>query len=226
VIDLTGFESVAPGIWTSLPPGLRPAPYDRMASAYDRLVGNGVYNRLIWGCPKSEYRRAASQFLGTVTDGSILDFGCGSCVFTADAYRGNEARLTLFDRSLGMLERAARRVPNGQFLQGDALDPPFSPGSFAGIMGWGMLHIFGTESPYLAQMASLLRPGGRVAISTLVVTEPRPGNLVLRLLHRNGEAATPQGVGIVMAAFARYFELDKPERFGNMLFLTGRKPSP
>lgn len=26
-----------------------------------------------------------------------------------------------------------------------------------------------------------------------------------------------------MAAFAKYFELDTAERFGNMLFLTGRK---
>lgn len=91
-----------------------------------------------------------------------------------------------------MLERAVRRLPDGQLLQGDAVDPPFVAGSFAGVMSWGMLHIFGTDTAYLAQMATLLQLGRKLAISTLVITEPRPGNLMLKLLHRNGEAARPE----------------------------------
>jgi ubiquinone/menaquinone biosynthesis C-methylase UbiE len=225
MINLERFDRIAPAIWTSLPPEERGAPYDKMAAGYDRIVGNGVYNQLVWGCAKANYTKAASDFLAQVSAGPILDAGCGSCVFTADAYRGHEDRLILLDRSLGMLSRAKARLPEGRYLQGDALALPFEAGSFAGVMGWGMLHIFGTGAPYLAELARVVTPGALVTIATLVETEPRIGNMMLRLLHRNGEAAKPEGNGVVMAAFAVHFDLVSSERFGNMLFLTGRKRS-
>lgn len=221
--DWARFDPVAPAIWSSIPVKDRGAPYDRMAAGYDALVGNGIYNRLIWGCAKSNYRRAATDFLAKVPDGPVIDFGCGSCIFTANAYQGQEDRLTLFDRSLGMLSRAAQRLPTGRFLQGDALDTPFEEAYFSGAMSWGMLHIFGTTAPYLAQMARIVKPGGRVAISTLVQTKPRIGNVMLNMLHRNREAAKPEGPDVVMAAFCVYFELESSRLCGNMLFLTGRK---
>ena len=223
MITLERFDRIAPNIWTSLPSDARGAAYDKMAAGYDAVVGNGVYNRLVWGCAKANYARAAAEFLARATDGPIIDFGCGSCVFTAGAYRRNEDRIILFDRSLGMLSRAATRLPSGQYLQGDALNPPFEDGSFAGAMSWGMLHIFGTHAPYLKQLARLLRPGASVAVATLVLSERRIGNMMLRMLHRNGEAALPETTTEVTAAFAVLFELESTERCGNMLFLTGRK---
>ena len=221
--DWARFDPVAPAIWSSLPVKDRGAPYDRMAAGYDAVVGNGIYNRSIWGCSKSNYRRAAADLLAKVPGGPLIDFGCGSCVFTANAYRVHEERLALFDRSLGMLSRAAQRLPTGRFLQGDALDPPFEDDHFAGAMSWGMLHIFGTTAPYLAQMARIVKPGGRVAISTLVQTKPRIGNVMLTLLHRNGEAAKPEESAAVLAATCMHFELESSACVGNMLFLTGRK---
>lgn len=221
--NLERFDSIAPNIWTSLPPEARGATYDKMAASYDAVVGNGVYNRLVWGCAKANYARAASDFLMRVGEGPIIDFGCGSCVYTADAYLGNEDRIVLFDRSLGMLSRAAARLQHAQYLQGDALDPPFEEGSFAGAMSWGMLHIFGTHASYLQQLARLLRPGAAVAIATLVLSERRIGNMMLLMLHRNGEAALPETTTEVTAAFTVPFELESTERCGNMLFLTGRK---
>ena len=221
--NLERFDSIAPNIWSSLPPEARGATYDKMAAGYDAVVGNGVYNRLVWGCAKANYARAASEFLMRAGDGPLIDFGCGSCVFTADSCRGNEDRIVLFDRSLGMLSRAAARLPKGNFLQGDALNPPFESGSFAGAMSWGMLHIFGTRARYLEQLARLLRPGASVAVATLVLTERRTGNMMLRMLHRNGEAALPETTTEVTAAFVAPFELESTERCGNMLFLTGRK---
>jgi ubiquinone/menaquinone biosynthesis C-methylase UbiE len=221
--DWARFDPVAPAIWSSIPVKNRGAPYDRMEAGYDALVGNGIYNRLIWGCAKSNYRRAATDFLAKVPDGPLIDFGCGSCVFTANAYQGHEERLTLFDRSLGMLSRAAQRLPTGRYLQGDALEPPFEDAYFSGAMSWGMLHIFGTASSYLAQLARIVKPGAPVAISTLVHTKPRIGNVMLNMLHRNKEAAQPEGSEVVMAAVATYFDLESSEQCGNMLFLTGRK---
>lgn len=222
-MDLSHFEAVTPSIRTSIKAQDRGAAYDRMAAGYDALVGNGIYNRLTWGCAKANYARAASDFLIRAGDGPLIDFGCGSCVFTADAYRGHEDRLILFDRSLGMLSRAAARLPEGRYLQGDALDPPFEAGSFAGAMSWGMLHIFGTNALYLAQLARLLAPGAPVAIATLVLSERRVGNMMLRMLHRNGEAALPETASEVSRAFGDHFTLDTSTQHGNMLFLTGRK---
>ena len=223
MINLERFDRIAPNIWTSLPPEARGAAYDKMAAGYDAVVGNGVYNQLVWGCAKANYAAAASDFLLHAGDGPLIDFGCGSCVFTAEAYRGNEDRIILFDRSLGMLSRAATRLRGGQYLQGDALDPPFEVGSFAGAMSWGMLHIFGTQAVYLEQLARLLRPRAPVAVATLVLSERRVGDMMLRLLHRDGEAAMPQTMSEITAAFAVPFELESTERCGNMLFLTGRK---
>jgi hypothetical protein len=40
-------------IRSSLPEHDRGADYDRIAGGYDLLVGNGFYNRLVWGCAKS-----------------------------------------------------------------------------------------------------------------------------------------------------------------------------
>ena len=81
---LSDFPQAMAGIRTSLPPEQRSASYDRLALGYDWLVGNGLYNRLVWGCPKSAYRRHADTFLDRTGPGEILDFGCGSLVHRAE----------------------------------------------------------------------------------------------------------------------------------------------
>ncbi len=211
-----------PAITSSLPESERAAPYDKMAIGYDLLVGNSLYNRLIWGCSKGEYAQAAAGLLRQALPGPIIDFGCGSCIFTAQPYRGHEDRLTLFDRSLGMMVRAARRLPHGQFLQGDALDAPFPDNHFAGGMGWGMSHVFGTKARYLAELQRIVKPGAPVAISSLVLTDRAVGNRMLRMLEKQGEAV-PETSDQVVSAFARHFCVEDQKLVGSMLFLTGRK---
>ncbi|QKG71100.1 methyltransferase domain-containing protein [Erythrobacter mangrovi] len=211
------------GIETALPEAERGAEYDRLAKAYDLVVGNPIYNRIVWGCPKRAYDAAARRMLDR-TDGPLLDFGCGSLVFTANAYRGHEQRLVLFDRSLGMLERAQGRLPGARFIQGDAFAPPFAPASFAGAMGWGMLHVFGSKSGYLAQLRDLVSPGAPVALGTLTLAGRNPGDFMLRQLYKQGEAAEPETRDDVIAAFERHFTLEAAEPCGNMLFLSGRRP--
>lgn len=220
---LSDFPQAMAGIRTSLPPEQRSASYDRLALGYDWLVGNGLYNRLVWGCPKSAYRRHADTFLDRTGPGEILDFGCGSLVFTAAAYRGWEPRLVLFDRSLGMLARAQRRLPEGRFLQGDAFNAPFADGSFAGVCGWGMLHVFGSASGYLQAMQRLAAPGAPVAIGTLVLAGRKIGDRMLAMLERRGEASMPETPEAVTAAFENCFRLEGKELCGNMLFLHGTR---
>lgn len=218
-----GCDQISHGIWSSLPENERAASYDSIARGYDLLVGNALYNRVVWGCPKPVYRKMARAFLNLVPTGPMVDFGCGSLVFTAPEYRGHEDRLTLFDRSLAMLRRGQKRLPKGRFLQGDAFAPPIADGSFAGGMGWGMLHVFGTQSDYLRNLHRLIAPGAPVIIGTLVLSGRAIGNRWLKMLHDQGEAALPERQQDVETAFARLFTIDNSMLAGNMLFLQGRK---
>lgn len=143
-------------------------------------------------------------------------------VFTARAYAGHEDRLILFDRSLAMLQRGRDRLPEGKFIQGDAFAPPFAPRAFSGAMAWGMLHLFGGESPFLDALAALLKPAAPVATSSLILSGRSSGDAMLRALHRRGEAAEPETRASVETAFARRFHCEGSNLIGSMLFLNGR----
>lgn len=223
VVPFEQFPEIAPGIRSSLDEAERPASYDRLAKGYDLLVGNAFYNRIVWGCPKSAYARNTAAFLSSAGEREMLDFGCGSLVFTAASYRGHERQLLLFDRSLGMLERGRARLPRGRFLQGDAFAAPFADSSFGAVCGWGMLHVFGTASPYLETMHRLAGPGAAIAIGTLTRTERLIGDHWLGVLEKQGEAAAPETPDAVTAAFNQFFRLAHAEQCGNMLFLHGTK---
>ncbi len=97
------------GLLSALDPGERDAPYDRHAALYDRVVGNGLYNRLLWGASTASYAAFAATAVAAAR-GPLLDVGCGSVVFTAAGYRTAGRPLVLVDRSLGMLARAAQRL--------------------------------------------------------------------------------------------------------------------
>lgn len=211
------------GLWTSLPPEMRGADYDRIASGYDLLVGNPVYNRIVWGVWPRRYADAAAEALALASNGPALDCGCGSLVFTAPAYRqASPDCLILFDNSTGMMARGQRRLPLGTFVQGSALDMPFADSVFPTVMAWGLLHVFGSGSGLLSELRRVTGEGGTITISTLVLGERRIANRMLGLLHRKGEAAEPETEEQVTAAFSRHFLLECRERHGAMLFLQGK----
>ena len=97
------------GLLSALGPGERDSPYDRHAVLYDHVVGNRLYNRLLWGASPASYTAFAATAVAGA-QGPLLDVGCGSAVFTAAAYRTAGRPLVLVDRSLRMLARAAQRL--------------------------------------------------------------------------------------------------------------------
>jgi ubiquinone/menaquinone biosynthesis C-methylase UbiE len=215
-------EQCAPNIWSTLPSEDRGDGYDRVARTYDIVVGNSLYNRLVWGAWARTYADAARQAVADMGPGLMLDCGCGSLVFTADPYRAAPTdRMILFDRSMGMMQRGAARLPSGQFVQGDAFAMPFRDATFSAVVAWGFLHVVGSASPLLAELRRVAAPGATVTISSLVLTDRPVGNRMLGLLHRNGEATEPETQAAVVAAFSQMFRLQSERLHGSMLVLRG-----
>lgn len=200
------------------------SPYDRHAAVYDRLVGNRLYNRLVWGSSPAAYAAFAARAAADAA-GPLLDVGCGSAVFTADAYRSAGRRLVLVDRSLGMLARAAERLRGHHgdriaFVQADLFDLPFLHGSFATVACHGLLHLFDDPAPVLRVLRAQATPGGSLYVTSLVA-ETAVGSRALGLLHRTGEAATPRReqelIGIARAELG---VLTQVRRDGSMVLFT------
>lgn len=169
--------------------------YDSRVALYDRLVGNGLYNRFVWGTSPDSYAAFAAAAVAN-SDGPLLDVGCGSALFTAGAYRCAGRRMVLVDRSLGMLARAADRLQGHDperiaFVQADLLDLPFEVGSFATVACHGLLHLFEDAAAPIGALRAQIAPTGSL-YATSLVAETAVGGRALALLHRRGEAAAPR----------------------------------
>jgi ubiquinone/menaquinone biosynthesis C-methylase UbiE len=106
------------------------AYYDRRAREYDDWVyGTGLFadrHRPDW----HEERRRLEDSVRGLRPARTLDVACGTGWLTQHL-RGE---ITGLDASEAMLEIAQDRVPEGQFLVGDALALPFEDGSFDRVL--------------------------------------------------------------------------------------------
>lgn len=97
----------------------------------------------------------------------VLDVGTGSghvaCLLASMGHR-----VTGVDLADGMLERArehAARMPRAPyFVRGDAVDPPFPPGTFDAVVGRYLTWTLREPDRAFAAWRQLLRPGGRLAL--------------------------------------------------------------
>ncbi len=121
------------------------------------------------------YHDALMRAAGIEHDSAVLDIGCGTGQTTRDA-----ARLATSGRALGvdlsgdMLEIARTRaeregVRNVAFEQADAQVHRFTAGSFDAAISRTGTMFFGDHAAAFANIASALRPGGRL---TMVAWQP------------------------------------------------------
>ena len=192
-------REVEPGILSSLanPDG---AAYDKFGSAYDWLVGTRLYNALAWGISPDLSRRIASESTDSA-GGWHLDAGAGSLAFSATAYAKSARPIIVFDRSLGMLRLAqkrlaglAGRVPEHVFLvQGDLNDVPFRDGVFASIVSLHVLHHLDDAGAVIRSLDALrMGDATRLTMTSLVAGRRRFSTAYLNSLHRSGVVATPR----------------------------------
>lgn len=105
-----------------------------------------------------------ARFTGLLPAGErprLLDLGCGPGRDTL--YFGQQGYPVVgADLSAGMLAEAARRVPQGRFVQADMRSLPFTAHSFGGIWASAsLLHLPRPDAAIaLAEMVRVLAPGG------------------------------------------------------------------
>jgi demethylmenaquinone methyltransferase / 2-methoxy-6-polyprenyl-1,4-benzoquinol methylase len=144
--------------------------FDAIAPRYD------LVNRIMTFRMDVGWRRRTVASLGLPAGSVVLDLACG----TGDLCRelaSSRVRPVGVDLSYGMLAAARTDAP---LLQGDALRLPFPDGSVAGVTCGFALRNFASLPPFFAELARVVRPGGRVAL--LEVAEPP--NRLLRAGHR------------------------------------------
>ncbi len=231
LLDSGRFEKTAEGIYSSLPASERPADYDTKVTLYDMLIGNGLYNRLLWGNRPSDYAAFCQKALDAVPGGSVLDAGCGSLVFTAATYAkeaGNRP-LVLLDRSIGMLQKGRRRLKKlmGKipdtilFVQGDVFDLPFEDSFFDTVLAQGIVHMFDEKERLLHELSRVKKPDAPLYFTSLVANNTL-GKRYLGQLQKAGEVAgihSGESLKKELAGFLEDFEL---ESIGNMAYVTSR----
>jgi SAM-dependent methyltransferase len=201
--------------------------YD-VAIFYDQVMGNRFYNRLVWGYWPTEFATFCQAALTSSTRGWVLDAACGSLVFTAQTYLNYAQRpVVLLDQSIGML-RAAKsrliklngRVPSNMvFLQGDVLQLPFKPHSFATILSMNVLHVLEDAHGLLRELRHALADGCTAFLTSLIAND-RLGDIYLRLLHLARGTASPRTVEQVSQIFAEFERPVEQRAVGNMMFIT------
>lgn len=111
----------------------------------------------------------------------VLDAGCGTGVVLVRAARAVSpwGQVIGVDLAPGMLARAAHQAEREglrhcvMLSRGDAAEPAFGPASFNAILSSLVFYLLADPAAALARWHELLVPGGTLAFSRAVATDPR-----------------------------------------------------
>jgi demethylmenaquinone methyltransferase/2-methoxy-6-polyprenyl-1,4-benzoquinol methylase len=143
--------------------------FDAIAPRYD-LVNRVMTFRMDVG-----WRKRTVRSLELPNGSSVIDLACGTGDLCRELAAQGHQPLG-FDLSYGMLAAARTETP---LAQGDALRLPLPDHSVDGATCGFALRNFAALPPFFAELARVVRPGGRIAL--LEVAEPP--NRVLRWGH-------------------------------------------
>jgi demethylmenaquinone methyltransferase/2-methoxy-6-polyprenyl-1,4-benzoquinol methylase len=143
--------------------------FDAIAPRYD------LVNRIMTFRMDVGWRQRTISSLGLPPGSVVADLACGTGDLSVELARRGFVAIG-FDLSFGMLAAAPRPFPRAQ---ADALRLPLRDASIDGATCGFALRNFVALAPFLAELARVVRPGGRIAL--LEVAEPP--NPVLRFGH-------------------------------------------
>ncbi len=142
------------------------AMFDRIAGVYDRM------NSVMTAGMHHRWRERAADLSGLRPGDRALDVatGTGDLALALARRVGPEGRVVGSDFSQGMLELAREKAPELRWEWANALELPYADGEFdAATVGFGARN-FADLDRGLAEMARVVRPGGRVVV--LEITTP------------------------------------------------------
>ncbi len=138
--------------------------FDRIAPVYDAM------NRVMTAGLDRRWRAATVREAVRPGD-RVLDACCGTGDLALAARDAGAGKVVGLDFSEQMLERARRKAPELEWIEGDVLALPFDDASFdAAVVGFGVRNVEDLEAG-LRELRRVLRPGGRIGI--LEITTPR-----------------------------------------------------
>jgi len=142
--------------------------FDRIAPRYDGM------NRLMTLGLDQRWRRAAIAAIGVGPGDVVMDLACGTGDL-AEQCAARGARVIGVDFAGEMLRGAQRRGVDASFVQGDGARLPLPDASVSAAVSGFALRNFVSLPAVFAELARVVRPGGRIAL--LDVDRPR-GRLV------------------------------------------------
>jgi demethylmenaquinone methyltransferase / 2-methoxy-6-polyprenyl-1,4-benzoquinol methylase len=143
------------------------AMFDRIARVYDRM------NSVMTAGMHHRWRERTVELSGVGPGDSALDVatGTGDLAVALSRRVGPQGRVVGMDFSEQMLTLARQKAPDLTFESGTALDLAYADDEFdAATVGFGARN-FSDLGKGLAEMARVVRPGGRVVV--LEITTPQ-----------------------------------------------------
>lgn len=165
--------------------------FDLWSASYDRP-----------GLQATTYRPIHDAVLARLEDlqpDAVLDLGCGTGQLTQRlGEHFPDASIIGADLSDGMLDRATERAeseeaaPNvGGFVRADAQRLPLASGSFDVVTCTESFHWYADQEAAVAELARLLRPGGRLIIASIATVTGFADDAIQRATELAGRPIRP-----------------------------------
>lgn len=153
----------------------------------------------------------------------MLDIGCGTGAVLKPASERAAAAVGI-ELSPGMAERARAAAPTAEVVVGDASQLPFESESFDVALAAFVVFFMRDPTAALKDWARVIKPGGRIAISTWAESDPRwAWEREVRMpfaAHIDRERMQE-----LMSSVSAINRFDEPQKLANELSAAGFEPT-